>query len=382
VYVLRCNAFIIVAGIAVLIPVPAAGQGWRPTARVQTEVRADDNPFLLDADHKGRLANPSAGDQANGRYRDMESATDIIAIPSIQFRGKGDGLGGRTLAISADAAYELNVHNQARRHAELRFEVEQRVRKGGDVRFTADWRPSYFHKNYLEDAVDLNTDANISSAERIYTRATSRDLDLALQYRQQINTVSAAFSAGYLNRRYAAPFDVRSRRGPGFRGDLALQASPAVTLGVGYSLASLAGDPGTAVLILDESEFGVDFNGNLTTTDSSARAAVLVDYSRLEQQLGASITTQAGVVTVALEYDRRTRDFSSTQPYDVANRDRHDVLNEFTLAGEVEMGAAARLAAGYRRGSQTTNRPADPGSTGDASDYTRTMAWLGVRYRF
>lgn len=367
---------------AVLIPRSAACQGWRGTARVRGEVRADDNPFLLDADHRPRLGNPSASDVVNGRYRDMESAADVIAIPSVELGATGDGLGGRSLAISADIAYELNMRNPARRHSELQLGIEQSIRKGGALQFTADWRPTYFHKNYLADAVDINGNDNIASAERIYTRGTSHEIDLELQYRQRLKAVSAALSAGFLGRRYDAPFTVRNRHGPGIHGDVAADLGPAVTVGGGYSVASLSGDPGPAILILDENDFGVDFNGNLTTTDSSARASVLVDYSRVERQLAASIRGQTGAATVAVEYGRRTRDFGSTQPYDVVNRDRHDVLDELTIAAEVRLGADARLALGVRRGAQTTNRGGDPGSTGDVADYDRNIAWAGVRYRF
>lgn len=386
----------LMAGSTLLIPAPAFGQEWRPTARLRSEVRLDDNPFLLDSEHRPRLAAPSSGDVASGRFRDMDNASDLIAIPSVDLGIEGRGLSGRRLTISADVAYEANLRNSARRHSEIELAAEQAIRPGGDLRFKADWRPSYFHKNYLADAVDLDADSNIAAAERVYARGTSREIDLGLRYRQRLVKptderalgVWMEVTAGYLDRRYEAPFAGRSRSGPDVGGGVAVQVGPVITLGVDYTVASLTSDPATAILILDETEFAVDFNGNLTTTDSSARASVLVDHSRVERQLDASLRANAGAATVTAECGRRTRRFGSDQPYDVVNRARRDVLNEVSLSAELRVGrgggggGGARLALGVRRGSQTTNRGADPGSAGDVADYTRHVWWAGVRYRF
>src|SRR5882672_5207087 len=73
--VLATAAVTIAAGAAAQTPAPS----WRPTMRVQSEVRSDNNPFLLDTLHKQRLAAPTSADSVNGRFRDMNRATDVIA---------------------------------------------------------------------------------------------------------------------------------------------------------------------------------------------------------------------------------------------------------------------------------------------------------------
>jgi hypothetical protein len=379
-------ALTIAAGAAAQTPAPS----WRPTVRIRSEVRYDNNPFLLDSARRQRLEAPSTADSVSGRFRDMNRATDVIPTPSLQVGLEGPGLGGRTLGVAADAAYETNVHNAARRHAELRFRIDQSLPRGGAMRFTADWRPSYFHKNYLADATDLNADSSISAAERMYAPARSNEIDVALRYRHRLLKptdgrpvgITAELEAGYLGRRYDAPFSGRSRNGPDATGRLAVQLGPAWTLGVDYAVASLGGDPTMAVLILDENEFGVDFNGNGSVIDPNARAAVLVDYSRVERQLG--VTLQGGVrtATVAVGYGRRTRAFGSTQPYDVVNRARRDVLNELTATVDVRLSAGLHLDLGAQRGAQTTNRAGDPASVGEVTDYTRFVGSAGLRYRF
>jgi hypothetical protein len=147
-------------------------------------------------------------------------------------------------------------------------------------------------------------------------------------------------------------------------------------------VASLGADTTTAVLILDENDFGVDFNGNGSATDPNARAAVVLDYSRVERQLGVTLQGDVGAATVALGYGRRSRRFDSTQPYDVVNRARRDVLKEWTMEVDVRLSAGLHLDLGAQRGAQTTDRAGDPGSTGEEADYTRFVGLAGLRYRF
>jgi hypothetical protein len=363
---------------------------WAPVARLRSEVRYDNNPFLLDTARILRLGAPTPADSVNGRFRDMTQVTDVIPIPALQLGLAGPGVGGRTLGVGAQLAYETNLHNAARRHAEIQFRIDQSLPRGGGLRFTADWRPSYFSKNYLADAIDLNANGLISGSEKRYAAARSNEIDMALRYRHRLLKstdrhpigLMAELQAGYLGRRYAAPFAGRSRNGLDAGGGLALQIGPVWTLGVDYAVASLKSDVSTAILILDENKFGVDFNGNLTTTDSSARAAVLVDYSRVEREWGATLQGSAGAATVTAGYGQRTRKFSSTQVYDVVNRARRDVLKELRADVDLRLGAGVHFDAGVRRAKQTTDRAGDPGSLGEVADYSRFVASTGLRFRF
>jgi hypothetical protein len=182
-------AVVTAAGLTVLTHPTAAQQGdrsWKPTARVQADVRYDDNPFLLTPVQKGRLQTGSAADALSGRFRDMTSFTDAIPVAGVEVGLTGPGLFGRALDVSAEAAYEANAQNARRRHAELTFGIQQSFPKAGRLRLRADWRPSYFWKNYLSDAIDLSGDGNISADERVYRPATSHEVDLTLNYRQRL----------------------------------------------------------------------------------------------------------------------------------------------------------------------------------------------------
>lgn len=360
-----------------------ADRSWSVAARVQADVRYDDNPFLLTADRKQRLEAGSPADAQSGRFRDMERARDLIPRPSLQLGVTGPGLGGRPLEIEADVGYEANLHNTRRRHAELGLGIQQSLRRAGRLRVAVDWRPSYFHKNYLVDAVDQNADGDIGPEERRYASGTSNEVDLSLGYRHRlVKAVTAEVGLGYLDRRYDAPFAGRSRRGPGAAAGLAFELGRRWLIGLDYSYASLGGDPAQEVLILNENAFGQDFNGNLSTSDDSARAVVLVDRSRAEHELGILVQGELGnAATVELGYARRLRNFSSRESFDIVNRDRRDVLNELAAELDLRLAAGLHLVLRARRAAQSTNRAGDPAATGDVTDYIRHVAFAALRYR-
>lgn len=387
---------LIVLAVAVcIVAVPGAaqqaGRTWTPSARVTGEFAYDDNPFLLTAGRKRRLDPVSSADSVSGRFRDMASATDVILVPSVQVGVEGPGLGGRTMDVEAELSYEAPIENAERRHVELDIGIVQSLPHAGRVRLRADWRPGYFHKNYLADAVDVNANGNIGPEERRYASGTSNEVDLALSYRHRLAKstarrrlgVSAEVELGYFDRRYEAPFAGRGRSGPGAGAGLMFDVGRRWTIDVTYAYASLGGDPTSEVLILNENDFGQDFNGNLNTTDDSARAAVLVDRSRAEHELGLSAQGELSkAVTLEVGYGWRLRRFGSNETFDVVNRDRRDVLHEVSAELDCRLASGLHFVFGGRRAAQSTNRAGDPASTGDVTDYTRHVASAGLRYRF
>lgn len=375
-----------------ILPAAVAGQGpWKPRARLSAEVRYDDNPFLLTATQKAQLATASAADSQSGRFADMPHATDVIGVPALRVEVTGPGIGGRDLTATADGQYEANIQNSRRRHAELGASLEQALGGGARLQLSADIRPGYFFKNYLSDAVDADLDGNITADERRYAAGTSDEGDLALRYRQRLVKskkahplgLTGALTVNYFTRPYDAPFPGRGRHGPGGEVALAAEVGPRWTLELGYSIASLKADVTREVLILDETTFGVDFNGNGTQTDIDARAFELVDRSRREQELGLTVTGElSDAATAEVSYGRRTRAFSSTQPYDVADRDRRDTRDQVELGVTVRLGHGLRLLVGAQLASQRTNRAGDPGSTGEIADYSRRVVSSALRYAF
>jgi hypothetical protein len=374
-------------GLAILSQAAAAQQGdrpWKPTARLQGDVRYDDNPFLLTDNQKDKLRTVSAADALSGRFRDMPNVSDAIPVTTLEIGAVGPGLSGRAIDFSGEVAYEANLQNDRRRHAELTFGIEQALPHAGRLRLRADWRPSYFWKNYLSDATDVSGDGNISDDERVYEPATSHEVDLTLNYRHRLaKDVRGELELGYFARGYDAPFAGRDRRGPGAGASVSAAVGSRWTLGLEYGYQSLQSDLTREVLILDETGFGVDFNGTNGVADTAARAFAFVDRSRTEQNLRVSVQTDLSAgSTLQLAYARRTRAFSSTQPYDASDRGRHDARNELEAEVTVRVAHGLRFTLGGAAARQTTNRAGDPGSTGDVTDYSRAVVTAGLAYRF
>ncbi len=368
-----------------------AGRSWTATAHVRAEMRYDDNPFLLTPSQRDKLQTVSAADALSGRFRDMTSPTDAIPVPGAEVALTGPGLVGRALELSARAVYEANAQNARRRHAELTFEIAQSLPKAGRLRLRADWRPSYFPRNYLSNATDLSGDGNISADERVYLAATSHEVDLTLNYRHRLMRsgeshpvgVTGELELSYFARRYDAPFGGRDRRGPGVGAGVAVELGRRWTLGLAYTYDALGADPVREVLILDETAFGVDFNGVNGASDVDARAFELVDRSLTEQNLRASVERAlSSAVTLQVAYARRMRAFGSTQPYDVSDRGRHDTRNELEAELGVRFAHGLRLTLAGTAARQKTNRAGDPGSTGEVIDYSRHVVAARFEYRF
>lgn len=381
--------------VAAVVPTAAAqerARPWSTRVRVEAALRYDDNPFLLTTGKKRRLDPVSAADAQSGRFSDMESATDVIAIPTVELALDGPGLARRPVEIVVDATYEANFLNGRRRHAELKLEWAQSLGHGSRLRLGADWRPAYFHKAYLSDAVDANGDGDITPEERVYEPGSSREVDVALRYRHRLARrtrerpveIMAEVGIGYVSRTYDAPFPGRSRRGGGASAEVTVEGRR-WKLDVDYRFESLTGDATREVLILDETAFGgtVDFNGNGDLGDVAARAFELVNRSRREQELG--LTLEGGLgdrVTARAGYARRLRRFTSRAPYDIVHRGRDDALDELALAFDVRLRSGVHLVVRGRRAAQETNRSGDPGSTGEVEDYTRHVGTVALQYRF
>jgi len=368
-----------------------AGASWQVSARLRGMLQYDDNPFLLDTAQVRKLGQPSAADSISGRFRDMLDARDLIPIPSLELGASGAGLMGRRLAFEADVAYEPNIRNLRRQHTELGFSIEQALSRADRVRFTVDWVPSYFVKNYLATVSETDGDRLVTSDERRYAPGVYRETAFGLEYRHRFVRanhgrpfgLSAGVRGGYGSRSYDAPFNGRDRKGPEVEGSLALDLGSLWTLGFDYTYNQLEADPSREVQILDETLYGVDFNANGTTTDLDALALELVDQSRRDHEVGVSLEGKlSDAVSVRARYARRTRTFTSTQPFDAAHLDRQDHRDAAGARIDIRLATSLELTLAGEMTTQTTNRAGDPGSTGEEAAYRRHVATAAFRWRF
>ena len=372
-------------------PAPTSGKSWRlmPTLGIAAEY--DNNVFLLDSAGESNLAAPSPGEVTSGRYANMESASDVITTFSGTFGVRGPGLSGKALTIMPAVAYQLYSQNPERSYVVVGLALIQNMPKKGRLRLQGSMTPSYFAKNYLADAVDGNGNGSISSSERVYAAGVYRESEVTLDYRFRLNesTKKHPFGAtlqlgtGYGDRSYDPPFEGKDLSGPMAAASLQMTLSERVSLGLNYAFAAFAGTPTDQVLLLDEPDFGQDFNGNGTTTDPNVRVVSPVDPSRTDNAFGGELGFVMGKRSALnLRYEYRIRSYSSTEALDVTHNGRQDDRSRMGAQFGVGFGKAMGVSLGGMYTSQTTNRPNDPGATGDNNDYTRFQAALGLSYNF
>ena len=391
----RCLAAVVVCSLAagpvaaqtVAKPSVSNSHLWKLQPTFVTEEEFDNNVFLLPDLKKAKLV---AGAPAGTHYADMVSANDAITTLRAQLSLDGPGVAGKRIKIVPEVGYDFYLRNAERRTASYGVTVAQKTARGGLLRLKAAMQPQTFFKNYLLDAIDLDGSGSISTAEKLYGPAkqgeTTVESDYTLRLRKEsaesMVRASLRIGGGWYSRSYNAGFTSRDLKGPTASGKLLLSIAQHSTLDLGYAFASLAAPRMLNVMLLDEPQFGRDFNGNGTATDLAARAVEMVDRSRTEQELSASFDIDFGTNDLALDYARRTRSFSSTQPYDLANNGRRDTRNEFggTLRHDITSGLRLRAAA--QRGAQTLNVANTVAATGDVADYTRLRTSIGLEYRF
>lgn len=312
---------------------PADREGWHVTPGVRIVQTFDDNPFLLSDAGKAGLSALSASSLASGRYTNMAGTSDNITSMRGGLNAEGPGILGRKLTLGANARYEYYQRSAQRRNMLYDLKVGQALGHGSHLGARAELQPKYFFRNYLADAVDLNGDGAIQSAERVYAPGTYSDQEFTGEFRQRLvkstddHPFGAQFTleAGHKTRTYQQPFQTRGYRGPfaGVVGALDLTAS--VGLEGQYRRSSLRSTPGSSVLLLNEPDFNQDLNGNGTTTDLRVRSVQAVDFSRIEQNMGARFRARpTDAVETTLSYGLRLRNFESKQPYDVYNNTRRD----------------------------------------------------------
>ena len=366
----------------------ASAQG-RAEFDVEVSTGFNSNIFLLSPTREQDLSAGSGGNFINGRFTDMESASDFLTTVSTELTLNARGLRGHRLRIVPAFTYVSYALNKGRREWEASLSLRQNLGHEGWLRVRGRFTPSNFRKNYLVDAVDSDGNGTISSSERVYRpgRVRKASADLELRYRLAESTGRNPFGlflrlgGGYLSRSYAAPFSARDRRGATARVSLDFELAGRTGLDLDYHFASLSATPTAQVLLIDEDKLGRDLNGNGQLTDQDIRTLASVDYSRTEHTMGATLHFDASRrVKIDLGYRARVRRFSSAEPLDVSHNGRSDLQHRVKAELGFRVAPGVHLTFGGAFGTQTVNRELDLAATGDIADYSANTASVGLRF--
>ena len=366
-----------------------SASSWRVSEALIAGAEFDDNLFLVAPNKKDNIAAPSADDRTSGRYANMESAYDILTSFSAAVAVKGPGLKGRSLELSPEVDYDRYTQNTERSNVRLGLSLKQELWADSRLRLQGQFMPSFFAKNYLADAADLDANGSISDNERQYASGEYREATMGGDYRIPLAKstkkhpfgVALQLDGGYYQRTFDDPFPGRDLNGPNAGAELLVDLGRRVTANLSYAFAPLGATTTQEVVLLDEAGFGQDFNNNGSTTDQDVRVVTGVDRSRRERGVGASLQfSLSKSADLGLGFEHRWREFTSTEPLDVSNNGRLDARNQWSTDLRVRLMKDLRLRLGGAYTAQTTNRSGDPSSTGEVDDYTRYQGSLGLSY--
>lgn len=388
-YLVRQARYVLLLG--ALFPPSAAGaqqqRPWLVKPVLTAAGEYDSNVFLLTPGQKSSVDAPPA-DFPTSRFANMESPSDVVTKVRGEVEFSGAGFGGHTLAITPELKYDHYAINAERSGPQIGVRLAQNLGRGSRFRVKAEMAPSTFFKNYLRDAIDIDGSGSITPDERIYAPASYAEQLIAADYRLRLKKsrkpsraeIFLQFGGGYYRRSYDAPFEGRDRSGP--VGSLGLKVDRGRSeLELDYEFASLGAPPERVVRLLDEQNFGVDFNGNGSTSDPDARAFEMVDWSRVEHGLSLRARVPAGRrANLLLEYGHRRRSFASQLPFDAANNGRRDARHELGAGISAKVVPSVRFEGGLRIQQQSVNKPLD--SAGDVTDYSRAQMSAGFRYSY
>lgn len=361
-------------------------RSWKGSVRVRGDFTYDDNLFLLSGDQKRDLENAGPAEQISGRFRNMTDAAAFIFTPVVEFELQGPGVAGRKLELKAETGYNIYFSNSERNHVELALSAAQATSKNGRTRLRFKLVPDYFQKNYLADATDLT--GSVTADERVYLPGRYREWEMMLDYRHRLlggedASLAAWIGAGYGRRRYDAPFIGRNRNVPLAAVGIDANVTKRWELDFRYEFAAADSPRTNEVVILDEADFGVDFNGDSDALDIDLRTVQAVDRTHSDQRFLAEsqfeLTKRLGF---GLAYERRRRHYSSQERFDVAHNRRTDDRDVIEAVVLYKLVKGTWLRAGYAYARQQSNRAGDPGLLGEITDFRRNRIVFGLQHRF
>ncbi len=382
---------LVVAGSAVLLSSsrPASAQEFRradeekPDARKKKKgplgldvglgVEYDSNPWLFSPDTLKDLRRDRAADETSGRFDDVSSEDDVIlragAAGSLRVGKKK----GSRFRAEAEPRARWHFLNPRLSHVDVRALLAQEVSRSSEVRLSGSYTPTRFRRNAMADAVDTDGNGSISDDERRYrpVRYAEGEARLAFAFEfGEKGTSEAQVFAGVSARAHRRPFADRDEVAPEAGIEAVLRSGAPGGTALGYRLVWTRDEPSREVLILDEDDYDVDFNGDGDTLDQDARTRQRVDRSSLDHHAHIGILWgRRDAVNGGLRFELRVRQFLSGERYDRDHRTRWDLRPGVRFALEFPLGRGTSLGIGV---------------FGEVQDslFTRKdfMKWLNVDY--
>ncbi len=364
--------------------VDSVKDGWETRWQTRAEIERNDNVFKLSAPQKSRMVRNDSADVVSGRFRDMESVSDVTFSSALEVEASTKaGLFQRSLSLAGRIDFNHYFNNSKKDHVDLELSISQKISKRGKITLRWNYVPSYFVKNFLADVTDLT--GNVSRSERVYKDGVFSEWDIAVAYRHQfpkwIVDITGDILVGYRGKSYQDPFTGRNEKT--FTGGLAfeLDLTRWWSVDLSYLFEPVKSPVTPEVLILSEFDYRIDFNNDRDFADN--RAVLPVDRSHQTQLLKvASAFKPIKNIMLYTRIEVVLKDYTSLQLIDPTHKDRNDTRTTIEFGFDYRIFSGFHLKAEYKHMTQKTNRREDPDYIGEITDYDINIVRGGIFWWF
>ncbi len=299
-------------------------------------VQYHDNLFGLSKEQIEKFNEMDAGDIASSRFKDIDSISDYVMIPSLgaRFVWKRSPLG--KVSLISGLKYNFTEKNQRGRYPEGQIRLRKSNGKRDRLLLDAEITLRKFRKNYLYGVDDWNMNKNVTRKERLYSAAVFDEHEARLGYEhtflkgehRRFSGFSAQPFLGIRKRKYNSAFSNRDFQ-LHFGGiQLGLGFFSRLDLNVRGQIESLKSPSGNEVFLYDETIPRIDINGDgkikknaacIGVIDRSAKRKAIEIES--EYRFSKRFSIHAGV-------KHRTEDYSSSNPLDTGHFERNGYMRQ------------------------------------------------------
>jgi len=312
-----------------------------------------DNVFTLTPQQIWRQEKNDEADRASGRFKDMESVSDIIVHPAIGLKYITKSPLSGKLNLSSNIVYNYYSRNKKASFPEVQIKARNSIGKNGALSFQGDYVSNFFKKNYLSGVNDTNQNGNITREERIYSAATYDEYQLSLSYShdvikdkdKRISQLAVRPFIGIEKRTFNPVFSNRDRRITFAGLDSSLGFGSDIGLKLLYKYEKVSSPNKIELILFDEETSGTDVNSD-GNVKGNAPLFTKIDRSSTRNTIAIEPSFKVTRnIDLSLGYERRTTAYQSDNVLDVEHYNTTAVRQ--TLKSGIDLKLSKKWSTGF-----------------------------------
>jgi len=243
----------------------------------ETGIEYIDNVYSLTESQKTNMETNNQEDIAGGRFKNMDSISDMILEPSIGLKFKSRSPFGGKYWLTSWIRYNYYMKNDKCSFPEGKIALKHSLLEDGELSLEGNFIHGFFKKNYLSGVNDKNGNGNISRDERIYSAAVYDEYEgiIAYDHRiiknkdKKISGLNIQPFAGYGYRRYNSTFSNRDQTITLAGLGLNLEFISRIDLEMIYQYEGVSSPNNKELILFNENDAGLDINDDAKTKSNT-----------------------------------------------------------------------------------------------------------------